>query len=194
GGMKRVALLSVVAFVCSLSVVVVAQADDRIERLEKGEVIISSKNKKGFNAPEVKATGLIKAPPAKVWALIEKCADYSKYMPRTLESEELSRKGNKVRCRVKIDMPFPIGDLNVVSDAVHTTKGGVYKRAWKGVKGDLKVNIGSWTLKPYADGKHTVAIYKVISEPKIAIPDSIRAMAQRSTLPKLFTALRKKLE
>ncbi len=183
----------------------IGQTDDRVKRLEEGEVIITSKKVKGApisgiqcspsGVPLIKAVGLIKAPPEKVWAIIEKCADYTKTMPRTLKSEELERKGNKIKCRVTIDMPFPLKDITATTDVTHTvTPGKRWKREWKGVGGDLKVNKGSWTLKPYQGGKHTVATYRVLSEPKIEMPQSIQSLARKKTIPKLFEKLRGQVE
>lgn len=165
-----------------------------MSRLEKGEIIVTATQKKGFAVPLIKAVGIIKVSPAKVWAIVEKCANYKNTMLRTIESEELSRKGGKIRCRVKIDMPFPLDDLEAITNITHTEKDGVYKRVWKHHGGDFTVNRGSWTLKPYNDGKWTVATYKVLTVPKIEIPAVIRNAAQKKTIPGLFKNLRKQLE
>lgn len=174
--------------------VATATADDRRDRLEKGEVIVVAKKDKTSKALVVKAMGLINASPEKVWAIVEKCADYKKNMPRTADSKELSRKGNKVRCEVTIDMPFPLKNVRAVTEATHTvTPGKEYKRKWKLIEGDFKQNSGSWTITPYTEGR-SLAIYRVKAEPKIEIPQAIQRMAQKNTIPKIFAGIRKLTE
>ena len=189
-------LKTVLVTVALLSIPLASQADDKAEqrkRLEAGEVLIKMKNSKnGVSA--VRMMGLIKAPMKKVWSLIEDCNKYTKTMLRLKEAKELSRKGNQIKCKTVVAMPFPVKDLTAVTIATHTEKPGKeYKREWKLVEGDFKVNTGSWTLKPYKDGR-TLAIYKAKAAPKIDIPDMIRSAAQKKTLPKLFRHIRAQAE
>lgn len=165
------------------------------ERLATGEVIVTTKQVAGSTVAAVTAMAVINATPARVWAVVENCNDYSKTMIRTLESKELWRKGNKVRCKVTIDMPFPLSDLTATTDAIHTVKAGKkYKRAWSLVTGDYAHNSGSWTLVPFDDtGKTTLAIYKVHAVPNVPIPEGIQRAAQRKSLPNLMENLRKQV-
>ncbi len=165
-------------------------------RLEKGEVIIASHKVKGSEIPKVVVTGLFNAPPEKVWAIIDKCADYKKTMQRVEMSKEISRKGNKVRCEVEIDLPWPLDNLKAITEATHTVKPGeLYKRAWNLVSGDYDFNKGSWVLRPYGNDKNrTLAVYTIHVKPKTAIPDSIKAKAQKSSLPDLFKHIGKQVE
>ncbi len=189
----RSALLVVICLLSS-PVASAQEADDRVERMEKGEVIITASRHKRSGATKLKAVGLIKAPAAKLWAIVDKCDNYTKTMRRVRSSKEIWRKGNQVKCDVVLAMPFPLKDIRTITVATHTEKGGVFKRAWKQVEGGMKINQGSWTLKPYNGGKHTVAVYRVTAEPKVAIPDMIRQAAQKKTIPQLFQHLRKQVE
>ncbi len=165
------------------------------DRLATGEVIVSSKAVPGSDAPVVTAMAVIDAAPQAVWALISKCADYKRTMVRTLASKEIWRKGNKIRCRVTVDLPFPLSDLTATTDAVHTVKKGKkWERKWALVEGDYKRNTGSWTLAPFnGAATRTLVIYRVHAEPKVAIPAGIRRAAQRKSLPNLIEHLRKQL-
>ena len=169
------------------------RADDRFQKLDKGEVLISRhKSKLGYD--KVKALAIIKAPPAKVWPTFDKCGNYKNSMLRVASSKELSRKGGVVRCEIVIAMPFPIKNLRTVTDAVHTAKPGkFYKRKWNLVEGDFKVNRGSWTLRPYKDGTQTLLTYLVVAEPNIPVPQFIRRAAQNKTLPELIEHIRKRV-
>ena len=67
---------------------------------------------------------VIDSAPEALWAIISKCSAYKRTMVRTIDSKDLSRKGNKVRCRVTVDLPFPLSDITATTDAVHTVKPG----------------------------------------------------------------------
>lgn len=170
------------------------RADD-IHRLEAGEVLISTEDVPGRSVPRLKGIALIKAPPEKVWAVIEDCSNYKHTMPRTIESQELSREGNRVRCRLEFDMPFPFSNLWVETEAVNSAlPGRRYERAWSLRGGDFRENTGSWTLEPHDGGRFTIATYETLSEPNVPLPRFIIRMAQEITLPDMFAGLRRQLE
>lgn len=172
-----------------------AWADELSDRLERREVVVEITKIKGRSAPAVKATALFAAPVEKLWKIIDHCADYHTTMLRIAKSEELSREGSRVRCRVTIEMPFPLANVTTETVAVHTVvPGKLAERRWKQAEGDFRVNTGSWTLTPYGDGKRTLAVYQVRAEPKVEVPAALRDAAQRKTLPQLFEHLRKQVE
>jgi hypothetical protein len=191
---RAIALLGVLC-TAGLALATEPVADDKADaraRLDGGEVIIKATKVEGSGVPKVKAMGVVDAPPEALWAVIEKCGDYKKTMVRTAASEELSRKGNIVRCRVTIELPFPLKNLTATTEAIHSvTPGKKWQRRWSMVEGDYKRNSGSWTLVPFDDsGKRTLVIYEVHAEPNIALPDSIQRAAQKKSLPDLFEHLR----
>lgn len=165
---------------------------DTKSRLAAGEIIVTSKPVPGSSVPWNQVMGVVDAPGAAIWKVIERCADYKKTMIRTAASEEIWRKGGKVRCRVTVDMPFPLSDLTATTDAVHTIlPGKKWKRAWSLVEGDYKSNKGSWTLVPFgADGGRTLVAYEVHADPNVPIPEGILRAAQKKTLPRLIEHLR----
>ncbi len=187
-----------VRFLCFLSIFLLLPAfvSAQDARLAKGEVIIKTTEVKGEDIPKVIATAVINAPMEKVWSLIEKCENYEKTMMNVKLAQELSRKGNKIRCKTIIDLPWPLSDLTAITDAVHVIKPGeVYTRSWKLVSGDFDFNDGSWTLKSFkGDPNKTLIVYRVHVKPHTSIPDSVKSAAQKSTLPDLFEHLRKQLE
>lgn len=191
--MKTALLLSCTAALALSTATAAAQQN---ARLESGEVIVTSRAVKDSDIPMVVATGMINAPPEKVWALIEKCDDYTRTMQRVERSKELSRKGNKVQCEVEVDLPWPMDNLTAVTEATHTVKPGeLYKRQWHLVSGDYEFNNGSWVIRPYGDDPNrALVVYTVHVKPNSAIPDSVKAQAQRSSLPDLFKHLRAQLE
>ena len=112
-------------------------------------------------------------------------------MPRIAESQELSRSGNTSVCVVTVDMPMPISNLTSTSEATSTPGPGTWKRTWKLIKGDYKRNEGSWVLTPFdAEGKRTRAVYRVIADPKVSVPNFVIRKAQESALPDMMRKIR----
>jgi ribosome-associated toxin RatA of RatAB toxin-antitoxin module len=168
----------------------------KIARLDKGEIIVTTKEVEGFDIPKVRVEAVINAAPEKVWAIIEKCDNYEKTMIGLSYAEELSRRGTKVMCKTVADLPWPLDDLTGVTLATHTViPGKKWKRAWKLIKGDFKFNTGSWTLTPFNDDPNrTHIVYRAHVEPTTSVPDSVKTMAAKSTLPDLIRHLRSQVE
>jgi uncharacterized protein YndB with AHSA1/START domain len=149
----------------------------------------------GSDTPWAFAEATIDAPPETVWALVSRCADYARRMPRIAASRELAREGTDTAftttCEVTTDLPFPLSDLTSVNRAEHTVVPGErYVRQWRMVRGDYDFNEGSWTLTALDGGKRTKAAYRIRVRPKIALPDAMLASAQKGTLPDLMRSLR----
>jgi len=160
--------------------------------LAKGEILVTSKKRKEFPKPGVKAVGVVKASMERIWPLIDQCGNYTTTMQRVLKSTELSRQDNIVICEITVDLPFPLDDITAKTRAVHTVKPGkMYKRQWKLVSGDYEYNEGSWTLVPFGNStEETLVVYETQVEPTTMIPNSIRNLAQKKTIPALFEHLR----
>ncbi|MGH7805430.1 MAG: SRPBCC family protein, partial [Candidatus Binatia bacterium] len=172
-----------------------ALSADELRRLAAREILTRSEDVPGHKIPRMHAAGVIQAPPEKVWAIIQDCNRYEETMPRTLESDELERDGNRVHCKAKIDMPFPFADLVSETNAVHTIEPGVrWRRQWTHRGGDFDANEGSWTLEPRDGGAATLARYQALFEPKVSLPNWVLSWAQNVTLPKLIEGLREHAE
>ena len=180
--------------IISLAFITPALANTK-SRLDKGEIIIKRQKVSGSGAPKTTVMAVFESAPDKLWNILSKCGRYKETMVSILSAKELSRKGNKVRCEVTVDLPFPLDDISSVTEATHTVKPGkLYKRAWTLISGDYKSNTGSWTLTPFnTQGTRTLGIYVIHAEPNIPIPDAIRNAAQKSSLPNLIKHLRKQV-
>jgi len=196
GGMTRYACIhGLLAFSLLGLGAPVQAAPSKKARLGSGEILVSATKVKGSPQPQATVMGVIDAPPEKVWAIISNCADYKRTMIRVSESKQLWKKGNVHRCRVTVDLPFPLSTLTATTDAVHkVVPGKKWQRSWSLVEGDFERNTGSWTLAPFdADSKRTLVIYKAHAVPNLPIPDGIRRAAQRKTLPNIIENLRKQV-
>jgi len=163
------------------------------DRLGAGEIVVRIE-RAGDGVPKARMEAVIDVPPERVWAVIGRCETYKDRFPRIADSQELSRDGDTVRCRVVIDAPWPLSDLTAITRATHTVAAGTYRRAWVLESGDYEVNEGSWILVPFgADNKRTHAIYEVRAKPRNSVPAFVRDLAQEKALPDVIHALRKHL-
>lgn len=169
--------------------------DDKA-RLDKGEVIVDAREVGEHEATLARAIGIVDAPPAQVWKHIDRCADYKEFLPRVVDSEELSRDGEKVKCRTVVDLPFPLGSLESRLNCRHRKlKGDRFERTWKFYEGAYYVNEGRWRLSPWGDGgKRTLVEYTIKVAPKMKLPSTLRREAQKMTLPKVIDAVRKRVK
>lgn len=157
---------------------------------------VSVEKTAGSDVPVNIAEGVIDAPPADVWKVVSQCGNYAKTMPRIVKSKELAREGDeasvwKVKCEITVHLPFPLSNLTGVTQATHTVDKDVkYTRAWTLVSGDYHMNTGSWTLVGIDEGKRTRATYRIQVNPKVALPTSWMASAQRSSLKDVILRLR----
>jgi ribosome-associated toxin RatA of RatAB toxin-antitoxin module len=181
----------VLALVLLLSSAALAEEDD---------VKVAQNPVPGSDVPVNIVEGMVDAPPAKIWAIVSKCADYAKNMPRVAKSAELSREGDeagvwKVKCEVTAHLPFPLSDLTGITLATHTVRpDGGFVREWSLVSGDYELNNGSWTLDPRDEGKKTYVTYKLQVRPKIHLPMGLIAKAQKGALKEVITRMRENVK
>lgn len=185
-----------VAFLTAICVFPLPTQAEDSEALAQGKVFVSQVRKKAFPNPGVRARGVIRAPMEKIWPLIDQCARYTETMQRVADSREISRNGNQVVCEITVDLPFPLSNIRASTQATHTVEPGKrYQRAWKLLEGDYAYNQGSWTLEPFQGSTDaTLVTYETFVEPKTLIPDSIRNMAQKKTIPELYDHLRSQVK
>ena len=174
-----------------------AEAPKRGKNLEAGEVLITTKKIGDSPIPQARVRALVDAPVETVWALVSDCDNYKKNMVRVESAKKLWEKGEAsspdgavVVCTTTIDMPFPLANLTSKTAGKHTIKDGVYRRAWKLLKGDYHSNTGSWTIKKYKGTERTLVEYKIHAVPKIPVPAFLQEAAQASSLPDLIGHLR----
>lgn len=171
-----------------------AWAADIESRLAAGEIVVTTRAVAGAELPEAIVQAVIDAPPAAVWRIVDDCNGYKRTMPRIAESKELSRSGATSVCVVTVDMPMPMSNLTSTSEATSTPGPGTWKRTWKLIKGDYKRNEGSWVLTAYdAEGKRTRAVYRVIADPNVSVPNFVIRKAQESALPDMMKKIRTQL-
>ena len=164
-------------------------------KVDGGEVVVQEMKPTGGDGVAAWAAGVVNAPMDKVWPVIRDCEHFAKFMPRTKESKLLGKSGDTMDCKTVISMPFPLSNLWAhVRSTTTEHPGGGFTRAWTLLKGNYKRNNGSWTALPWRDDPNrTLIVYRIDVDPDMFVPDAIIRSAQTGSLPKVFTAVRKRV-
>lgn len=190
-------LLEVVAVVALLSMMSTsAWAQGKREaRLDKGEILMSTRDVAGSDIPEATVVAVVNAPPTKVWKVVSECQNYKKTMVRILDSKLISKTGEVVICQVTTDMPWPISNLTSTTRAIHKAGPTQWSRTWTLMKGDFLDNRGAWKLTAFkGDPSRTLVTYKIHVVPDVSVPDAILRKAMKETLPNMMENLRKQVK
>jgi ribosome-associated toxin RatA of RatAB toxin-antitoxin module len=100
--------------------------------------------------------GLVKAPPAKVWAVITDYKNYPKMIPSVVEIEVISKKGDDLVIEMEIEVP----GSNVEYKRHDRLFPPERIEMWpEDDEGDITQGRWRWELVPYADGTQTILIY-----------------------------------
>ena len=173
---------------------------------ESDGVTIYARKQKGAEVREMKAEGLINAPPMAVWKAIRDYDNYKKTMPFTEESRVVSQEAGG-----KTTLFYSVVNAPMVSKRDYLIKltdqsdwkdgKGYFKVTWYAVQDAatperdgfvrVKINDGMWLLEPRGDGSQTFATYWVYTNPGGSIPGFIADRANGTAVPDVFKAIRK---
>jgi hypothetical protein len=126
--------------------------------------------------------------------VVRDCEHYSKFLPSTKASAKKEENGDTL-CFDEISLPFPL--MNLWADTksvVREEPAGHFQRSWTFVRGTYRHNRGSWRVLPWGtDGKKSLAVYLIDSDPTMLVPDAILRAAQTGSLPEVFNGVRKRV-
>lgn len=178
--------------------------DGWVLAVRQHELTVFERARKGTDLREIKAVGLIEAPPIVIKRVIDDVDEYPRFMPYVTEARVLARDGAnlvsyqrlspplvsdrdytvRVRCEVR-EGPGGTRFCNTWSTANHlgpAEKSGVAR---------VGLTEGSWLLEPEERGRKTRASYRIFSDSGGGLPSAIVNAASRAGIPKLFEAIRK---
>lgn len=186
-------LMAACALVSLLASAPAAQAGDKLaERLEAGEIVVTAQKIKGHSVPAFRMMGVVDAPVDSVWQALRRCEDWAGKMPRVERSDVLSRADGKQRCKVRVDLPIPLGHLDSVTEARARRSGDGYQYTWRMVEGDYDQHRGEYKLMPFGPDKgRTLVVYVAHVVPRLSVPSSLLRDGQRRELPDIIKSLRK---
>ena len=160
-------------------------------RLDEGEIMLTQLEPTGGEGVAVMAKAVIEAPVDKVWPTVRDCEHFKAFMPRVIESHRTPGEDGEFLCFAKIDMPWPVDDMEAETRSkTEELPGGVFRRSWTLSKGTFKHNNGSYEVAPFrGDTARTLLTYKVDVRPSVAIPDMVLKRAQSNTIPNIFVQI-----
>jgi ribosome-associated toxin RatA of RatAB toxin-antitoxin module len=153
----------------------VATAQDLMDLLQRGPVVLVETNAKG-KFDKATAVNVVKKPPAEVWKLATDFAHYKDFMPKIVRSEPVPIGPNKVDVKYEIDTPL----TNTKYTFRYDIEPDTMKMHAKWVKGDIKDSFAEWKLVPY--GEDTLVYYTCASRNFSSIAASLEDDQQTITV------------
>jgi uncharacterized protein YndB with AHSA1/START domain len=169
-------------------------------------ITVQARTPEGSSVAEVKASGMVDAPPQDVWRVIRDYDHYTRFMPYTEESRVVgSEQDGKVTyfyCLVNAPMVDKRDFVIRIQDESDWKDGkGFLKSAWtaatrpeapeRGGIVRVKVNTGYWLLEPREEGQKTFVTYYLLTDPGGALPKFIADKANKKSVPDVLRAVRK---
>jgi len=162
----------------------------------------------GSAYPQVKASVLFRAPPARVYAVISDYDVFADFIPYVLESRTLDRRKDTRWVYQRLRLPGPISDRRYIirsQDDIQRGPGGSYRVAWRLARSGRYpvpdapgviplVMSGSWDLLAARGGSGTVATYALELDPGGLLPAWLVSLAIRDYLPQVVAAVRARVD
>lgn len=156
----------------------------------------------GSAVNELKATVLLDATPAEVWAVLTDYPGWVKTMPSTDAAEVLSRdEAGHALVYLRYVLPI-IATRDTLIELTEARTDAAWVLSWVAApeardgerpKDDdvvrLRVNEGEWRLEPRADGQKTFLTYRLLSAPGGDVPPSFVNRVNTLGVPKTIAAL-----
>lgn len=168
-----------------------------VEELDKMEIFVETRDVAGHKVPKMLVTGVVNAPPAKVYEIVGNCDQFPNRMPHVKEAKTLSKSAKSHVCEVTVSMPFPMSNLTSVTVDTRETGPVTWARRWKlrdGENDSYELNSGQFVLTAFnGNPNRTLVKYEIHAVPKTAVPGFVRNTAQKSSLPGLIKRIRKEV-
>lgn len=176
------------------------------EAAKKKGITVYFRQRAGSSVSEVKAVGLVDAPPSAVWKVIRDYPNYPKQMPYVEESRVVAseEEGKVLAVYCVINAPFVDRRdyvIRVRDESDWRDGKGFMKSTWTTAneltpkpKNDVvrvKIAEGHWLLEPRENGQKTFATYYLNTDPGGSLPKWIVNRANSSAIPDVFEAVRK---
>lgn len=164
------------------------------QKLNTRGVVIHDVEPTGGRGIAAESMAVVDAPTGEVWPLLRDCEHFAQFMPNTKASSRKLENGESL-CFDEISLPFPLPNLWAdTRSELREEPAGHFIRAWTLVRGNYRRNRGAWKVLPWGtEGKQSLVVYVIDSDPEMILPDPILRAAQTGSLPDVFKALRRRL-
>lgn len=171
---------------------------------KSSELTVHERARAGSAIREIKAVGVMGAPPEVIKRVIDDVDEYPRFMPYVIEARVISREGANVVSYQRISPPLVSDRDYTVRVRSETRPGGggpCYCNSWQAANdlgpaeksgvSRVKITEGSWLLEPEDEGRKTRVTYRIFSDSGGSLPAAIANVASRTAIPKLFDSVRK---
>ncbi|RJO71550.1 MAG: hypothetical protein C4523_04265 [Myxococcales bacterium] len=161
-----------------------AFSSDELKKIQAGDVVVRKLAETG-DRRRYEAIGKVDLPPKAVMAFMR---DYSLrvgVMPHN-EKVHAEWQGNMA----VVDMTLKVG-LSRVSYRQNILHYLDSYMEWEYVHGDLKHTAGYYKFFPYSEGRKTLVVYNVETDPGLPLPGFLLDLLTKSSMPDVIRAIRK---
>ncbi len=123
----------------------------------------------------------------RLWQVVTDYDRYAEFMPRVISHRVIERQTQ--RRVVEATLDFKLARVSYCLELTHDCE--ALQIHWRMLRGDLRVNRGSWRFQPQADGG-TLAEYQLEIDPGLPVPSWVADRLIARDLRGLFPALRKR--
>ncbi len=166
---------------------------------------VYAREREGSAVREMRAVGVIDAPPERVWKALRNYERYAQDMPYTEEARVLAREdGDRITWLYSV-INAPLVDrrdyvIRLVDESKWKDGKGYLRVTWKPANEKapsrpdnivrVQINEGYWHLEP-AEGGKTKATYYVYTDPGGSLPRWVANRANSTAVPDVFEHVRK---
>ena len=151
--------------------------------VEAGEVVIREV-KGGGEGKRYEAIAVVKARPAAVMAFLR---DFKAFVGPMPNLKKIKFTWDKNLAYVRQDLKVALTSVAYVLNIAHYGDSVI---EWEFVEGDIKDTTGYYKFFPRADGKETLLVYHVYTDPGMAIPQFIMNLLTKKSMPGVIEAIR----
>lgn len=164
-------------------------------RLARGDIVTVFEPRPGSRYQWVVSDGVVRAPMARVFAVLTDFPRYPEFIPRMVSTQVLETKPREARYRGHIGMPWPIDDVFYECLAKLSPTGDALEFAMvPGTGVGVRHFAGAWTLSPFKGrADETLVRYKLDFEPQRHYPAWVMRLGSKNTIEKTIAALRERI-
>jgi hypothetical protein len=169
---------------------------DQIAKLEKGELINSTKKMPGTSVTAGQTIAIVEDVPEAVVYVLLAVDKYKHFLPRVTDSRIVKRRGWHLYSVIHTDLPWPVKDCWVyIKSTRYDMPGRVYEVKWWMLNGTMKNYTGVARVEPYnKSATQSLLTYRMLSEPKTAAPDSLISKGVTKVVTTIVNRIRLRLK
>lgn len=171
-------------------------ADEEWRRLERGEVITSTRDQKGENGAVSyfnEASAIFDRPPPETWSVITDFASRPVYSPGCKAVQTVRSEGNRLWLAEHIRVLLIDIRYTTIND-LEPENGTIFWRMDRSAPHDIEDTGGSWQIAPLPDGMRTLVRYRVNVDTGKPVPRVIQNILTGRSLPKMIAGMRTEME